>query len=55
MLDFSVREELSEIEGDHTRLEACVPSGSDDMRQETPSILSRVLTNTTKLVGMEKR
>jgi hypothetical protein len=46
-------EELSEIEGDHASLEARMPSGSDDMRQEAPSILSRVLTNATKLVGME--
>jgi hypothetical protein len=51
MIDW--REELSEVKGDHARLEAHLPSGSDDMRQEAPSILSRVLTNTTKLVGME--
>jgi hypothetical protein len=30
-----------------------MPSGSDDVRQETPSIFGRVLTNTTKMVGME--
>jgi hypothetical protein len=51
MIDW--REELSEIECDHARLEARMPSGLDDVRQETPSIFGRVLTNTTKLVGME--
>lgn len=46
-------EELSEVEGYHTSFEIYPPSGADNMGEETTSIFGRVLTNASKLVGVE--
>jgi hypothetical protein len=46
-------EKLSKVKGDHASLEFSMPSHTDDMSEEATSILSGVLTNTSKLVRVE--
>jgi hypothetical protein len=44
---------LSKVKGGHASLEFGTPSCPDDMSEEATSILGGVLTNTSKLVGVE--
>lgn len=46
-------EKLSEVKGNHTSFEIYPPSGADDMGEETTSIFSEILTNTSELVGVK--
>ena len=47
------REELCNVKGKHTSLEALGPARADQMSEKETSIFSRPLSNATKLVGME--
>ena len=47
------REELCNVKGNHTSLEALGPARADQMSKKETSIFSRPLSNATKLVGME--
>jgi len=47
------REELCNVEGNHTSLEALGPARANQVGEKETSIFSRPLSNATKLVGME--
>ena len=47
------REELCNVKGNHTSLEALGPARADQMREKETSIFSRPLSDATKLVGMK--
>jgi len=47
------REELCNVKGDDTSLEALGPARADQMSKKETSIFSRPLSNATKLVGMK--
>jgi hypothetical protein len=46
-------EELTQVKGDHTSFEFCMPSCLDDVGKKAASIFGGVLTNPSKLVGMK--
>ena len=47
------REELCNVKGDNTSLEALGPARVNQVSEKEPSIFSRPLSDVTKLVGME--
>ena len=47
------REELCNVKGDDTSLEALGPARANQVSKEETSIFSRPLSNATKLVGMK--
>jgi len=47
------REELCNVKGNNTSLEALGPARANQVSEKEASIFSRPLSNTTKLVGME--
>jgi len=47
------REELCNVKGNHTSLEALGPAKADQMSEKETSIFSRPLSDATKLVEME--
>jgi hypothetical protein len=46
-------EKLSQVKCNHTSFEFCMPPCSDHVSKKAPSIFGGVLTNPSKLVGME--
>jgi len=47
------REELCNVKGNHTSLEALGPARANQVSKEKSSIFSRPLSNATKLVGIK--
>jgi len=47
------REELCNVKGNNTSLEALGPARANQVSEKETSIFSRPLSNTTKLVGMK--
>jgi len=47
------REELCNVKGDNTSLEALGPARANQVSEKEASIFSRSLSNATELVGME--